>query len=134
MSATTSGALKAYIEGLGLGISAYRDRAPAGATLPYVTILEEVGLSPDPYEAGALGTLRETAQVDLWQTWRNLTTDVLAESLTLAPALKSGLQMAKINFAPDVVYAVVVRGSRRLLEIDTNTVHHAITCEIFRQF
>ena len=47
MAATIAGALKAHIESLGLGLAAYRDEAPEGATLPYCVITEAVATDPD---------------------------------------------------------------------------------------
>src|SRR5437660_11211431 len=96
MAATTSGALKARIESLGLGLAAYRDQAPAGTVRPYVTITEEVTLVADASEDGHADTVVETTQVDLWQDWHNLTTGAVAESYTLAAALRRGIDGSRL--------------------------------------
>lgn len=135
MSASTSGALKALIEGAGLSLSAFRDRPVDEQPLPYVTIHEEIVLVPD---AGANddpdGTGKETAQVDLWQQWRDPKARTLTESYTLPRALHAALKGAQLPTAPDRVYDVKVRSRLRLLERDENVVHHAYTLEIVRQF
>lgn len=146
MAASTGGALKALVEGLGLGLSAYRDMPPGntdGSDLPrpYVTIIEGIHVLPDPMEDGTPTTAVETAQVDLWQDWRDInpasvTYGQLLESYTLAPALIKGLhlkRMASIGTPAQLVYIVRVTGSVRLLEMEENTVHHALTVEVNRE-
>ena len=135
MSASTSGALKALIEGAGLGISAFRDRPVDEQPLPYVTIHEEIVLVPDPgANDDPAGTGKETAQVDLWQQWRDPTTRALTESYSLPRSLHAVLKGAALPTAPDLTYDVKVRSRLRLLERDDNVVHHAYTLEIVRQF
>lgn len=134
MAATTAGALKAFIEGLGLSLSAYRDEAPAGTTRPYVTILEEFPLVADPSEDGVAATVVETAQVDLWQDWHDPTTGGRAESYTLAPALRRGLDGARIGvIGTALAYTALVRHVMRMVEPAENLVHHALTVEVHRQ-
>lgn len=139
MAQTTSAALKALIESLGLGLSADRDRPSQGATRPYVTIEEEIALVPDPLEDGGPGTARETVQVDLWQDYRDIvptspTYGNLKESYTLAPALKRGLHGARFqSLGTSIVYMALVRHSVRSVDEANNIVHTAITLEVFRQ-
>lgn len=134
MAATTAGALKALIESLGLGISAYRDEAPAGTTRPYVTIIEEIALVTDPSEDGVGATVVETCQIDLWQDWHNSTTGGVAESYTLAPALRRGIDGARLALIGSALtYQALVRHTLRQVEPVENVVHHAMTVEVFRQ-
>lgn len=139
MAASTAGALKALIESGGLGISAYRDEAPDGAPLPYVTILERIALVPNvdgrfdrdsgPHSAN------ETVQVSLWEQWRDLSLPhkPLTESYTLSDALTRLLDGASLPVAPTLVWGVLFRSSRRLPpELDTNLVQTAITCDVVR--
>jgi hypothetical protein len=134
LSATTSGALKALIEGLGLGISAYRDDAPAGTARPYVTILEELTLVADPSEDGKADTVVETVQVDCWQDWENKTTGARAESLALVPAIRRGIDGARLAvIGTSLVYTALVRHSLRQLEAAENLVHTSLTVEVYRQ-
>lgn len=135
MAASTAGALKALIESLGLGISAYRDEPPSSSTTrPYVTITEELTMVADPSEDGKAGTVVETVQVDLWQDWHNLQNGNLAESYTLAPALRRGIDGARLALIGTAVsYIALVRHSLRQLEAEENLVHHALTVEVMRQ-
>lgn len=133
MASTTAGALKALIESLGLSLSAYRDEAPAGTTRPYVTISEELTLVADPSEDGAAATVVETAQVDLWQDWHDTTSGGRAESYTLAPALRRGLDGARlVAVGTSIPYTALVRHTARMVEAPENLVHHAMTVEVFR--
>lgn len=129
MSATTSGALKAHIEGLGLNMPAYRDRPPAEAAYPHVTIHEAIVItrerSGDQGDPNAHRAVTELAQVDLWQK-------VGAESYTLPEALIAGIDGAQLPTAPQRVYGCTVDSMTRLLEIETQLVHHAITVRLRR--
>lgn len=134
MAATTSGALKALIESLGLGISAYRDQAPAGTTRPYVEIIEEIALVADPSEDGVATTVVETVQVDVWQDWHDPTTGGVKESYTLAPAVRRGIDGARLPVIGTGIppYTVLVRHSLRQIQPEENLVHTALTVEVFR--
>lgn len=143
MAATTSGALKVLIESLGLGLSAYQDRAPQEKVRPYVEITEDNPTIPDQLEDGGPGTAVETVFVDLFQDWKDRTPTSptygnIIENRTLAPALKRGIhgqRLQSIGTFPNavVVYQVLLRHSVRLLEEEGNAVHHALTLEVFRQ-
>lgn len=133
MAASTSGALKAAIEGLGLNISAYRDRAPEGASQPYVTIDEAVAIVPDQLEDGSASTARETVTIHVWMQWKNTVTGVLAESYTLPGAIVAGLQGRGLTQAPTRAYAVLIdREGPRAVEEEENTVHVPITAVVWR--
>lgn len=126
--------MKALIESLGLSLSAYRDEAPAGTARPYVTITEELMMVGDPSEDGATASVVETAQVDLWQDWHNLTTGAMAESYALAPALRRGIDGARMALiGTSLPYTALVRHSLRMLEPEENIIHHALTVEVYRQ-
>lgn len=136
MAATSAGAVKAWVEGLGLGLSVFRDDAPQPTALPYVTVMENLTTT---YNAdGDLGgsgqqTVRELLQVDLWQTWRDSTGKV-AEQYGLANTLAAKLRGAQlVNVGTRRVYGVAGVSMQRLLEEDANVVHHAITITIHRE-
>lgn len=138
MAATTAGAVKSYVEGLGLGVMAYRDEAPPGSALPYVTIAEAVAVVPKPssprFDAGSQKYVAETVQIDVWQSWRDATTRAVAESYTLAAAIARALDGAQLPAAPTQVSGVRLINTVRLLEPPEapEVVHHAITVEIDR--
>lgn len=135
MSATSANALKALIEGLGLSLTAYRDEAKQGAAKPYVTITEEISFVPDSIEDGQATTGVETVTVDLWQQWKNSNgAGTISEDYTLAPNLRKGLhgkRLALIGTA--ITYVVLVRNSIRLLDPESNVVHHVLTLDIHRE-
>lgn len=138
MAASTSGALKALIEGAGLGIAAYRDEAPDATALPYVTIFERIALVPNGIDGrydrdSGPHTGNETVQVSLWEQWRDPTTRALSESYTLSDALVRLLDGAALPVAPRHVWGVKFLSSRRLPpELDANLVQTAMTIEVVR--
>jgi hypothetical protein len=138
MALTTSNGLKALVEGLGTGLSAYRDQPPEGTKRPYVTITEEVVWAPDSMEDGKSDTVVETAQVSLWEDWHDLTTGNVAESYTLATILRRGLDGSRLPqvgslLGTSLIYMTRVTGSLRLLDPTPNIVQHAFTVEVHRQ-
>lgn len=139
MAASTAGAIKALIESAGLGLAAYRDEAPKGATKPYVTILERIAVVPNgsdgrfDHDAGA-HSINETVQVSLWEQWREAADGgALRESYTLSDALVRLLDGASLPVAPTHVWGVLLQSSRRLPpERDTNLVQTAMTLLVVR--
>lgn len=146
MAATTSGALKAFIEAAGLSISAYRDAAPKGAVLPYVVIFEGIAIVPDgddnPNDRDvAAGTdkqaVTETAQVTLWDRLKKVDDGSAAESYTLPDSLHRALDGASLAISgsgapPGRVWGVYVVNRVRLPEPEKNLVQHVITLEVHR--
>lgn len=149
MAATTRTALKAFIESLGLGLTAFADEAPQGQALPYVVILGPIGNVPDKLESGGTAlpvaqanatrptgapqTTTELMQVDLWQKWRDEGDHTLKENYALPEQLFWAIHGCRLPSAPQVVYACILRGYLRLFERDNNRVHHAGTIEVKRQ-
>lgn len=136
MAATTAGAIKAYLETQGLGISVKRDAADSDDPWPRVTVDEEVALVPDlDGDFGGDNTKKsavETATVHVWQRWKDSTTKATLESYTLVPAIRRALHGAYLPAHPTQAYMCRVVSSIRLLERDNNIVHHALTLEISR--
>lgn len=117
-------------------MAAYRDEAPERASLPHVTILEEIALVRTgadgrfDREAGSQSST-ETAQVSLWEHWREADGDK-GESYTLGDALIRLLDGATLPVAPTHVWGVLFRSSRRLVERENNLVQTAITIDVVR--
>lgn len=134
MANSTSGTLKALIESLGLGLSAYRDSPPEDTAVPYATVHERITLDTDESgDNGADPTGTEVAQVDLWQQYRDPTTKALTESYTLSNALHVGIHGATVaNVGAKRVYGCRVLRSVRQLERDTNLVHDSFDVELRR--
>lgn len=146
MSATLGGALKAYLEAKGLGITVFNDAPPVNTpragkvgSPPYCTVAEDIALTMDPMEdggpaSGAEATGSEIIQLDLWQTWKD-GNDKRIESQTLANAISRALHGGlNLTFGtpPTRVYGVLHRNRIRILERDNNIVHHAYTLDVRR--
>jgi hypothetical protein len=139
MSASTAGALKAVIEGAGLGISAFRDKVPARETRPYVTIDESISFTPDPTStpfdhSADPPWFREEVQVNVWQDWRRQTgaSFTLLESPSLPYSVAKAIHGVGLPTAPTKVYGVWVKNVLRIVEVDNNIVHHVIMVEVAR--
>lgn len=142
-AATTAGALKAFIESLGLSIAAYRDTAPDGTAKPYVSILESISAVPDALEDGHLTTGVENAQVDVWQQYRDPASHAVTESYTLPASIAAGLHGSNLyvdanrpgTIGGKRVYGVLVRNLIRMpAEEEENVVHHVIDLHLMREF
>jgi hypothetical protein len=134
MAATSAGALKAHLEGSGLGLAWFRDEAPEGQALPYGTVRDGISTVPDPDFNPLAGArpVAELVQVDLWQEWRNQATRTGTENLTKAPAVHAALDGVRLPAAPTLVFQCAVVDSRRILERDDNVVHNVWTVRIRR--
>lgn len=135
MSANSANAIKALIEGLGLSVTVYRDRAPTTAIPPYVTVTEAISITADPHFNSFDDPdhhVVELAQVDVWQPWRDASGNGIVETYTLADAIARGLDGARLDTAPNRVSGMRLTEMVRLLEPSRNLVHHAITVELRR--
>lgn len=127
MAATTAGALKAKLESLGLGISAYRDQPPPGQALPYVVIGESISLIPDPLEDGQLTTGTEQVQVDLYE-------QLGLENYALAAGIEAGLHGQRLALVgAKLVYVVLVRNRTRTVDLQLAWVRHIIDVDVLRE-
>lgn len=132
MAATASGSIKAHIESLGLGLSAYRDEAPSKASLPYVTITE--GITTVPVRLGDNGredAVRELVQIDLWEAWRT-SDNRIAESYSLARNLAAGLRSWQPTDLPYRVHSIYLQQQVRTLDREKNEVRNLFQVEIQR--
>lgn len=138
LAASTGGALKQALEGAGLGVPAFRDRAPKDQAYPYITVAEELTLTrlvrPDAGD--------ELVQVDLWQLARwpagtvkdgNDVAGKVAEDSDLVRRLQAFLRSCELPAAPLLTYRATLEASVRLTEPDNNLVHHALTVRVHRE-
>lgn len=146
MSASTSGALKQYLEAQNLGVSVFRDQAPDGTKKPYLTVSEAVAIVPDKLEDGAASTAQEHVTIDIWMDWKNLGATIvngvapggILESYTLPRAVLKALQGSRLltsgsGAPPTRTYGVIVHGGPRLLERDENIVHWPIWASVWAE-
>lgn len=135
MSANTASAIKAHLEGQGLGVAVFRDRRAPKQDLPYITVREDISTVPDgqwnPY-ADPEGHVSEVVQVDIWQRRQNPGTEDVVESYTLADAVMKSLHGSHLPTAPKPVSGVQVISRNRIVEFETNTVHTALTVQVRR--
>jgi hypothetical protein len=142
MAASMSGALKAFIEGLGLSLSCFEDRPPESQLPPYAIIHPGVAKTPAVAQStfdtsGSPDPIIETAQVSVWQVWKD-GAGASAENRTLVDAVADGLDGSSLlksgsGAPPWKVWGVVVTlVGPRLLDYEANLVHTPITIEIFR--
>lgn len=134
MSATTAGALKAWLESQGLGVPWFRDRAPANQPLPYGTIDEGIAITEDAAFNSfddPEGHVVEVATVHLWEQWRDPATGALTESPTLADAVFLALKGKRPTTAPTWVGGMTA-DRRRIPEEANNAVHNAFNVTIRR--
>lgn len=152
MAASTSGALKQFLEGplamggANLGVSVYRDQAPDRTAKPYLTVSEAFAVVPDLLEDGMATTVREHVTIDVWMDWKNLGATAvngvnpggILESYTLPTAVAKALQGSKLltsgsGAPPTTVYGVLVHSiGPRIVERDENIVHVPLWVEVWR--
>ncbi|MGW6598501.1 hypothetical protein [Streptomyces sp. NPDC055036] len=140
MAATTSGAVKAYLEGLAFGVPVFRDGPRPGQAEPYIVVTEAVSTGLDGPGNGDFGdpaaeiNIVETVTVDLIQrarikiggTTRN------AERYGLAEAIAHALHGCRLTAHPALVHAVRVQDIDRF-PINDNRTRSSITVIIRRQ-
>lgn len=139
MAATTSGAIKAHIESLGLGVPVFRDGPRPGQALPYIVVSEGLDITPaaaqgDYGDPARERVVAEMVQVDVVQAARTPAAGRApnAEQYGLAERVYAALDGARLPQHPAPVSGVVVREMRRL-PIRDNVLRHAITAHVYRQ-
>ena len=144
MAATTGGAMKARLEALGLGISAYRQGAPEDAPYPHIVVHEGIGIVPLPELGGDYGDpdaevmVREECQVDLYQRSRVATTTPgrtrSAEDTTLMDRVAQGLRGAKLGAIGSSTTPATVSGvgTRRRWPVKDNVLRDTLAVFVDR--
>lgn len=139
MSATTSGAIKAYLESLAFGVPVFRDGPREGQDVPFIVVQEGMpaGLDTGNGDFGdptADIQIVETVTVDLVQGARAKTGAATAkntERYGLAEAVAHALHGCTLPAHPAKVTAVRVQDIDRI-PIADNRVRHSITVHIHR--
>lgn len=140
MAATTSSAIKAYLESLAFGVPVFRDGPREGQTPPFIVVQEGVSTGLDGPANGDFGdpaaeiNIVETATVDLIQLARIKTgpkTTKNTERYGLAESIAHALHGCRLTAHPAPVHAVRVRDVDRY-PIANNHIRHSITIEVRR--
>ena len=157
MALTTSGAIKAFLEGptaqggAGLtsgldasgqprGVPVYQDQAPENMAKPYVVVDEAIVITPDALEDGAASTGREHVTLTVWMDWKKLQVagTPRAEDPTLAGKVAKALQGSRLlptgtGAPPTLTYGVLIHSvGPRILDRDANVVRVPIWVELWR--
>ncbi|WP_228181345.1 hypothetical protein [Streptomyces anulatus] len=139
MAATTSGAIKARLEGLAFGVPVFRDGPREGQAPPFIVVTEALGISMDTAngdfgDPAAELTIVEKAAVDLIEIARTKATAGTAratERYGLAEAIAHALHGHPLPAHPAKVTAVRVTDIDRF-PIADNRVRASITLAIHR--
>lgn len=141
MAATTSGAIKAYLESLALGVPVFRDGPRPGQDYPYIVVTEAVSIGPDGTANGDFGdpaaevNIIEIVTVDLVQRGRAKTgasTTKNVERYGLAEAIAHRLHGCSLPAHPAKVHGVKATDIDRIPLAD-NVVRHSITVTLHRE-
>lgn len=140
MAATTSGAIKAYLEGRGFGVPVFRDGPREGQSAPFIVVQEGIPAGLDTVANGDFGdpnaeiNISETVIIDLVQRARVQTgaaTTKVTERYGLAEAIAHALHCCTLPAHPAKVTAVRVTAIDRI-PIADNRVRHSITVTVRR--
>ncbi|MGJ5895150.1 hypothetical protein ACSCBZ_24820 [Streptomyces niveiscabiei] len=140
MAATTSGAIKAYLEARGFGVPVFRDGPRQGQGEPFIVVQEGIPAGLDTIANGDFGdpnaeiNIAETVIVDLVQRARVQTgaaTTKVTERYGLAEAIAHALHGCTLSAHPAKVTAVRVQDIDRI-PIEDNRVRHSITITVRR--
>ncbi|MEV6081111.1 hypothetical protein AB0L80_39375 [Streptomyces sp. NPDC052069] len=139
MAATTSGAIKARLEGLAFGVPVFRDGPREGQSCPFVVVTEALSTGMDTAngdfgDPAAELTIIEKVAVDLIETARTKATAGTARAVErygLAEAIAHALHGHGLPAHPAKVTAVRVVDLDRF-PIANNRVRTSITVQIHR--
>lgn len=134
MSATTAGAVKAWLETQSLGVAIYRDEAPEGKAPPYIVILEAISIVPEPSVNPANDdAVQELIQVDVIQLRRDPSRQI-TEDYTLPQAVAAAVHGRPLMTTPTKCYRILLSGMVRLPpDHETQLLQHSITALVKRQ-
>lgn len=139
MAATTEGAIKAFLEGLGSGVPAFRDGPREGQAPPF-WVIEQQDVQVNPVPAGDFGdpnaeiSVTEILTVDLIELARIKTgpkTTKNAQRYGLAEVTARALHGCRLPAAPGPITAVRFRDIDRFPIVD-NRIRSSITVEVHR--
>lgn len=121
MSATTAGAVKAWLEGGNFGIPFFRDRAPAEQALPFGVVQDGISVVPvpmgDTQDQAAERVVEEQIQVAIYEEWRNAA-GKMVEQYALPDNVEKRLRGAVIPQMPKAQQGCQVLGRVRQLAVD----------------
>lgn len=135
MAVTLTGAIKAALAGPFPSLPVWRDRAEEdAATFPRVTVLEQVSTvllnHGDQGAPNAALAVDEEVQLDLWQLYRDPTTNAVVEDYTLAERIAKALTGTPMAVTGRHVYRCRAATWVRFLDPEPNLVHTVIRLNV----
>lgn len=104
----------------------FRDFAPPSTEKPYITYSDELRNVPELIGDGFVKTRRRMVQFDLWQNRQN-------EDTSLIDAVVSALDGAGQFDDGTYVFRLRVSDIQRMVSLEDNVVHHALTLDVFQK-
>jgi len=126
--ASIGGSIRTIIINAGLtGVTGiFRDFAPPSTEKPYITYSDELRNVPELIGDGFVKTRRRMVQFDLWQNRQN-------EDTSLVDSLVSALDGAGQFDDGTYVFRLRVSDIQRMVSLEDNVVHHALTLDVFQK-
>ena len=104
----------------------FRDFAPPSTEKPYITYSDELRNVPELVGDGFVKTRRRLVQFDLWQNRQN-------ENTSLIDAVVTALDGAGQFDDGTYVFRLRVTDIQRMVSLEDNVVHHALTLDVFQK-
>ena len=104
----------------------FRDFAPPSTEKPYITYSDELRNVPELIGDGFVKTRRRMVQFDLWQNRQS-------EDTSLIDAVVSALDGAGQFDDGTYVFRLRVSDIQRMVSLEDNVVHHALTLDVFQK-
>ena len=104
----------------------FRDFAPPSTEKPYITYSDELRNVPELIGDGLVKTRRRMVQFDLWQNRQNENTSLVD---TVVAALDGAGQFDDGTY----VFRLRVSDIQRMVSLEDNVVHHALTLDVFQK-
>ena len=104
----------------------FRVFAPPSTEKPYITYSDELRNVPELVGDGFVKTRRRMVQFDLWQNRQN-------EDTSLVDSVVSALDGAGQFDDGTYVFRLRVSDIQRMVSLEDNVVHHALTLDVFQK-
>jgi len=126
--ASIGGSIRTILVNAGItGVTGiFRDFAPPSTEKPYITYSDELRNVPELIGDGLVKTRRRMVQFDLWQNRQN-------EDTSLVDSLVSALDGAGQFDDGTYVFRLRVSDIQRMVSLEDNVVHHALTLDVFQK-
>lgn len=126
--ASIGGSIRTVLLGSNLpGITGiFRDFAPPNTQKPYITYYDELHNMPAMIGDGLVITRRRMVQFDLWQ-------DRASENTSLVDLMVAALDGIGAIDSGTFVYRLRVTDIQRMVSLEDNVVHHAVTLDVYQK-